>query len=139
MKLSKFNDYSKIVSIPVKKYKFNPDKKVSKGQKILQDFLLKYVDSSFLLQELRLPGSLLRIDLVLIDKKAMIEYSPNSHHNNFNKFFHKNRLNYLSSLKRDIKKQEYVERNGYKFIEINETDLDKLSYDFFVDNFDLFL
>jgi hypothetical protein len=139
MKLSKFNNPKQLVSINTKLYKFDINKKVSAGQKQIQDFLLQYVSPEYILQELRIPGSLKRLDLVLFHKKIVIEYSPKSHHGTFNKFFHGNRLEYLKTIKSDIQKQEYVERNGYTFIELSEKDLPLLSYDFFVQEFNVYL
>lgn len=139
MKLSKFNNQKQLVTINTKKYKFNPDKKVSAGQKQIQDFLLQYIAPEYILQELRIPGSLKRLDLVIYHKKIVIEYSPTSHHGTFNKFFHGNRMEYLKSIKSDIQKQEYVENNGYTFIELSEKDLPLLSYDFFVKVFNVYL
>lgn len=138
MKVTKFNSDIK-VNWNLSKYKFNPNKKVSIGQKKLQDFLLQYINPLFLYQECRLPGTLKRFDLLLSDKMLIFEYSPNSHHGEFNKFFHGNRLGYLKTIKSDTHKIEWATKNNFKLIEINESDLDLLSYDFFIEKFDCYL
>lgn len=138
MKVTKLNG-TNLVHVSINKYKFNPNKKVSKGQKILQDFLLKYISPQFLVQEFRIPGSLKRIDLLATHKKIIFEYSPLSHHNNFNPFFHKNRANYGRSIAAEMTKQNWAERNGFQWIEITEEDLLNLSYNFFVERYGVYL
>ena len=57
---------------------------------------------------------------------------------NFNEFFHNHsRMNYLKSIKRDCKKEEWLEKNNFKLLEIYEKDLKLLSAKFFLDNFNI--
>ncbi len=126
----------KLILINTKKYKINWDKKVSKGQKILQDFLYPYWRNYLVLQEMRVPSTLWRFDLVNCSKKIIIEFSPKSHHNNFNKFFHKSRSGYLRSLKADMYKYEWAtEQNGFKLIELDDSDLPLLSVKYLEEKF----
>ena len=88
---------------------------------------------------MRVPGTLWRFDLVNCNKKLIIEYSPITHHNNYNPFFHKSRAGYLKSLKSDMFKNQWALDNGFKVIEIVEDDLDKLSLAYFIDKFGISL
>ena len=122
--------FNKEITIKISKYRIEWDKAPSKEQQILQDFLYKYWKNHIILSEMRVPRCLWRFDLVNCNKRIIIEYSPESHHNNFNKFFHKNRAGYLRSLKSDLYKYEWAEKNGFKIIEIVKKDLDKLSVEY---------
>lgn len=126
MKVKKYKS-DKLVSIKINKYKIDWNKAPSKGQQILQDFLFPYWKNYLILKEMYLPGTKWRFDLVNCSKKIIIEYSPLSHHNNYNPFFHKSRAGYLRSLKSDSNKLEWAADNGFKVIEITEEDLPHLS------------
>lgn len=129
--------FRKEILIRTKKYLIDWNKSPSKEQQVIQDFLYPYWKSKIVLSELRIPSSLLRIDIVCCNSRICIEYSPNSHHGNFNKFFHKNRTNYGHSIARDSKKYEWITdpRNNLKFIELNETDLPHLSIKYLEEKF----
>ena len=137
MKVKKYKS-NKEISININKYKINWQKSQSKGQQILQDFLYPYWKDSLILQEMRVPGTLWRFDLVNCNKKLIIEYSP-VHHREYTPFFHKHRLGYLKVIQSDIKKEQWAETNNFKLIEVQEEDLDLLSYQFFIDKFDIYL
>lgn len=126
---------TKQVTINIIKYRINWDKAPSKGQQQLQNFLRPIWGNQIVLAEMRVPSSLLRCDIVNVNKKIVLEYSPESHHDNFNPFFHKNRVNYKNSIIRQTKKQEWAEKNGFTFIEIYESDLPLLSREFFREKF----
>ena len=105
-----------------RKYKINWFKKSpSEISQQFKNFLFKHCKNNCLYEEYRIPGCLLRIDFLDATKKIAYEING-SQHESFNKFFFKNKLGYLNSIKRDIKKQSYLEKNGYKFVEIFETD-----------------
>jgi len=134
MKVRKYKS-DKIISIDIKKYRIDWNSAPSKGQQILQNFLYPFWKSSLVLQELRVPGTLWRFDLVNCNSKIIFEYSPISHHGNYNPFFHKTKAGYLKSLKSDLLKLEWAEQNGFKVIEIQESDLPFLSLDYIYDTF----
>jgi hypothetical protein len=138
VKVRKYNS-NKLVTININKYKIDWNKAPSKGQKILQDFLYTFWKNNLVLQECRIPGALFRFDLLNCTKKIIIEYSPLSHHNNFNKFFHRSRSGYLKSLKSDINKRKWAESNGFKVIDIQESDLENLSILYIYDKFGISL
>ena len=135
MKVFKYKS-TRLCTIPINRYKINWEKAPSKGQLELQKFLYPYWRNYLVLREMRVPGTLWRFDLVNCSKRVIIEYSPLSHHNNFNEFFHKTRAGYSRSLKADLSKYEWaVEQNGFKLAEITEEDLPNLSVNFFLEKF----
>lgn len=140
MKVTKFNSKTDIkVNWNLSQYKYNPKKKVSVGQRKLQDFLLTYINPIFLYQECRIPGSKKRFDLLISNKMLIFEYSPESHHGQYNKFFHGSKLGYLKTIKSDISKIEWANKNNFKVIEITDDDLDHLSYNYLIEKFDCYL
>lgn len=134
MRVFKYKSKQQIL-IKTSDYLINWKKAPSKGQQILQDFLYPYWKYSLILQEMRVPGALWRFDIVNCNKRLIVEYSPVTHHNNYNPFFHKSRLGYLKSLKSDIFKSEWAAENNFKVIEITEDDLDKLSPSYIEEKF----
>lgn len=135
MRVKKYKS-DKEVLIKISKYKINWSKAPSKGQQILQDFLYPLWRNCLVLAEMRVPGTLWRFDIVNCNKKIIIEYSPLTHHNNYNPWFHKSRAGYLKSLKSDINKLEWAEQqNGFKVIEIVEEDLPLLSIKYIENKF----
>lgn len=134
--LSKLNS-QKIIPCPVNKYLIDwSSKSPSKPQTEMKDFLFVFWKDDCVCEEFRVPGSLLRCDFINFTKKIIIEVSP-SHHTDFNKFFHKNRLGFLKSLKRDFAKEEWANFNNFKFAHVNETDFHILSKEYFLKNYDI--
>jgi len=70
------------------------------------------------------------VDIVNATKRIAIEVQGRQH-KEFNKFFHKTRGNYLESIKRDLLKRQWLEKNNFKLIEIEEEEVNKLSKTFF--------
>lgn len=141
MTLPKLNS-DKLVYISLKKYKIDwAENGASKLEKKTKDFLRPFWQNCLCGEQVRIPGSLLRIDIVNFTKKICIEISPESHHGKFNPFFHKgNRLNYKNSILRDMQKQTYIEEKmKYKYIELNEDDVNNLSRKMFSEKFNLYL
>lgn len=134
MKVKKYKS-SKEIIIKVSDYKIDWQKAPSKGQQILQDFLYKYWSKCLVLSEMRVPGTKWRFDIVNCNKKIIVEFSPTSHHNNYNQFFHKSRAGYLRSIKADLFKFDWAMSNGFKLIEIVDDDLNKLSPDYILEKF----
>ena len=59
-------------------------------------------------------------------------------HSSFNKFFHDNsRAKYLASIKRDFQKSQWLDMNNYKLIEVEESEIDLISKQFFEENFQI--
>ena len=143
MKLTKLKNNS-LVPVNINKYLIDWNKAPSKGQLELQGFLVKYWKSDLVLAELRIPGSLLRVDILNATKNIIFEFdgsssSGGSFHNQFTPFFHKNRTGYLNSIKRDYVKEDWAARNGYTLIRIESADLSNLSYDYFKEKHSILL
>ncbi len=118
------NIYNREVNVNVTKYIIDWDKIVSKPQKQVKDALKPIWQGQLVCEEFRIPSSKMRIDLINFSLKVVVEVSPKGSHK-FNKFFNKNRSNFLSAVKRDISKAEWCERNGFRFVEIVDEDLKK--------------
>ena len=126
------------VDVKITKYLINWYKSPSKEQQILQDFLFPFWKNKIVLAEFKIPGSKLRTDILNITDKIHIEYSPDSTHD-FSEYFHKHRLIFIRRNKNDINKMEWAIKNGFKSIEIGQSDLKQLSRRFFWDNFNILL
>lgn len=141
MKIPNIN--GRLVNLNINKYTVDWNKtNISGPQRTIQDFLLPYWKYHIVCTELRIPSSLLRIDLINFTLKIAIEISPESHHNTYNEFFHKNRIGYLNSIKRDFQKQNYIENIlKYKFIELFDVDLlkENLNQKYWIEKFGIYL
>lgn len=131
-----FNLNGKPKEVNIKNYLVKWDRVVSKPQKAAKDFLFKYWEHDVVLEEFRIPNSLLRIDIYNVTKKIIVEVSP-AQHTGFHKFFHNNnRVNYLAQIKRDMMKEEFCKLNNIKFVEIFDEDL-PITKKFFKDKYDI--
>lgn len=110
----------------------------SKEQTIVKEFLKTVWAGDIVYEELSIPGSKLRVDFINATKKIALEHQGKGAHDVFNKFFHNNsRAKYLASIKRDVKKMQLLEANGFTFLETYTEDLDKLSKEFFLEKYNL--
>lgn len=134
MKFGKLNKPHFKIWVNVAKYKCDWNKVVSKPQKQVKDFLYPYWCGCVVLEEFRIPGSLLRIDLMNINRKIAVEISPASSHS-FNKFFHGNHIRYGAAVKRELDKSDWLKENDFKLVEVFEDDLDKLSPSWFMEKY----
>ena len=109
--------------IPVKRYRVDWDRKVSRPQKAAKDFLRPYWEHDIVFEELVLPGMRrMRADLVNVNKAVMVEVSPESSHS-FNAFFHQGSLNrFKDAMKRDLAKAEWAKVNHLDYVELTESD-----------------
>lgn len=128
-----------VINVNISKYRIDWDKKVSGPQKKTKDFLRPYWETDVVLEEFMIPGSRLRIDLFNITQKIAIEVSPDSTHKNFNKFMHRTRGGYLETFKKDLKKQEWIENSGYKYIALTDIELKQLNKKFIEEEFNIIL
>lgn len=109
------------------KHRINWDRKVSGPQMAVKRFLRPYWEGHAVYEEVQIPGSRLRVDLINLHIRTVIEVSPAGSHS-YNPFFHRgSRLNFTAALKRDLKKQEWAERNDFRYIELTDDDLNNLS------------
>ena len=94
-----------------KEVNFNPrpyivdwDRKVSGPQKKVKDFLYLFWKNHIVLEEMTLPRTRRRYDILSLTIKCVIEISPDEVHLQYNEFMHGNRAGYLKKLKADSKK-----------------------------------
>lgn len=134
MKLFKFNSDSEIY-VNESKYKINWDRKVSKPQKAVKDFLRQFWEKDLVLEEFCIPGSKKRIDLMNCTKSIVIEVSPESIHSKYNDFIHKTRSAFLLKIKADNDKLIWAEKNNFTFISLNNSDIKNISEELFKNKF----
>lgn len=121
----------KEINIDIAKYRIDWDRVVSKPQKRVKDFLFRYWSKKIVLEEFKMPGTRFRFDIVNMNDHVIVEVSPKKVHGEFNKFFHKTRLGYANSIKRDLSKVDWAERNGFVLVEVFDEDIDNLSREWF--------
>jgi hypothetical protein len=117
-----------LVNKNVRKYLVNWEgKSRSKLQYKFKQFFYPYWKNHIVYEEFPVYGSMLKVDLLNATKKIAVEIQGEQHES-FNKFFHDNsRLKYLQSIKRDVKKEKWLEINEFKFLQVYESDLKTLS------------
>lgn len=113
-------------------------KSASKGQFKVKRFFKQYWQRHLVYEEFPVYSSRLRVDFLNATRKLAIEYNG-VQHNEFNPFFHKNRMNYFFSIKRDMKKAEWLEKNGFKLIELEEDDIPLLSPEYIREKFGVYI
>jgi len=123
-----YNIHGRLVKKNVSKYLINWDKPSrSKFQFSVKQFLKPYWCYQVCYEEFPVYGTRLKVDLINATKKIAVEVNGDQH-SKFTPFFHGNsRAKYLESIKRDWKKTEWLEKNGFKLIEIETKDLKLLS------------
>lgn len=125
------NRNGKEFSFADKKYLINWDKPApSKGSQEVKDFLAANYKFWTWFEEYRIPGTKLRVDFLSTTTKVAIEFHGRQH-SSFVKHFHGSKSGFLSSLKRDTKKEELLEKNGFTVVELYEEDLEDLSKEWF--------
>jgi hypothetical protein len=127
----------KPVRVTASKYKINWDKKIgSNAQFKTKQFLKEFWIGESVGEEFIVPSTRLRIDFINFTKKIIIEVSGQQHEN-FVKFFHRNRTGFLKSIKRDFSKIKWAELNGFDFVEIYDYEVDTLSKEFIQEKFNI--
>lgn len=115
------------------KYRMKWDKVApSKGSQAVKNFLFQNYSHLDWYEEYRIPGTKLRIDFLCRNIKVAIEFHGRQH-SDFIPFMHKSRSGFLSHIKRDVKKEELLLKNGFKLVEIYEEDVEKLNKQWFED------
>ena len=131
-----FNINGRLQNKSVSKYLIKWNKKSrSKVQFRTKKFLEPFWKAQIVYEEFPVYGSRMTVDILNATKKLAIEVQGRQH-SEFNKFFHNNsRLKYLEGIKRDIQKAEWLEKNGFALLEIEEGEVDSLSLEFFLKKF----
>lgn len=125
-------------NVNISRYLIDWERVVSAPQKQVKDFLRPYWRSAVCVEELLIPGSRLRCDLINLTRRVVVEVSPDGSHS-FNQFFHKNRLRFGAAIKRELDKEAWATANGLIYVEIFEEDLDALSPQWFLENYEITL
>lgn len=130
----------RIVNKNVSQFLIDWDKQSrSKIQFQVKQFLKPFWQTHVCYEEFPVFGSRMKVDFINASRKIAVEVNGDQH-SSFNKFFHNNsRLNYLNSIKRDYKKSVWLEKNGFQLIELETSDLNKLSYDYINHTFNISL
>jgi hypothetical protein len=139
MRLKKINSQAEIL-IKINKYRINWDKDgSSKPEKKFIELIKPFWKNCIILFQLRLPGSLLRLDFLNCSLRIGVEISPKSHHDNFNPFFHKNRIGFLKSIKSEIVKEKWCEDNNIRLLTLDDNDLDNFSPKYIEKKFGIYI
>ena len=130
-----YNVYGKLVYKNVSRYLLDWDKKSrSKPQFRVKKFLEPYWQNDVVYEEFPVYGTLLKVDILNATKRIAVEvHGPQ--HGSFHYFHNESPSAYLASIKRDAKKYQWLEQNGFKVIEIYDNEIDTLSPKFFLDKF----
>ena len=126
MKLTKLNKPGQFANVNISDYLIDWDRRVSGPQMKVKCFLRPYWKTHVVTEELVVPGSRLRVDLIDWTRRIAVEVSPKGTHS-FNAFFHKHRIGFSSAVGRDLDKAKWLEENGLKLVEMFDDDLDALS------------
>jgi len=117
------------VNVSLKQYLINwyPEQEVSGPQGRVKAFLKPYWERDMVLEEMRIPGSLFRIDLYNINKDIIVEIDGRQH-DEFNSFMHGSLSGFRASIKRDLEKERWATLNGVKhYVVIKEKEIPLLS------------
>lgn len=135
MKVTKLNS-SKLVLLNSKKYLIDWNSNgASKIETQFKKLIFPYWKDKIVLEQCRIPGSLLRMDFLCVNNKLLVEINGEQH-DSFNKFFHNNsRAEYLASINRDTKKKNWCESNNINVLYLNKEDLDKFSIKYIIDTY----
>ena len=134
------NINGRLVNKNVRKYLIDWEgKSRSKLQFKFKQFFYPYWKNHIVYEEFPVYGTMLKVDILNATKKIAVEIQGDQHES-FNKFFHDNsRLKYLQSIKRDVKKEKWLEMNEFKFLELYESDLKVLSPEYIEKKFDIII
>lgn len=136
-KVTKFGS-DRLVNFKIEEYRVDWNRKVSAPQLKVKKFLYPFWRYHVVTEEARIPGSLLRIDLMNWSTLVCVEISPSGSHS-YNKFFHKSKANYGAAVKRELGKADWLERNGFTLCEIFDEDMEKLSPEWFEETYGVIL
>jgi len=104
----------------------------------VKQFLRPFWIGHIVYEEFPVYGTALRVDILNATLRVAIEVNG-PQHSKFHFFHNKQPFNYLAAIKNDVRKQEWLERNSFRFIEINYDEVDALSPAFFLEQHKLIL
>jgi len=114
------------------------EKSRSKIQFKVKQFLKPFWKTQIVYEEFPVYGTQMKVDILNATHKIAIEVNG-IQHEEFSEFFHGHPVNYLKSFNRDSLKRNWLEENGFKLIEIRQSEIDSISREFFKEKFDLIL
>ena len=103
----------------------------SKRQRAVKKFLRPYWKDQIVFEEFPVAGTRMTFDFYNANKKIAIEVQGRQH-TQYVPFFHGNKMNYLSQLRRDHDKMDFCKLNKIKLIEVYDDD--EISVAFFKKN-----
>ena len=134
-----YNVYGKLQSKKVSKYLIDWDKKSKSNiQFETKQFLKVFWQNHIVYEEFPVYGTKLKVDFINATKKIAIEVNGKQH-SEFVKFFHGSRLDYYKSISRDVNKAEWLEKNGFELLELEEKDVKNLSIDYLKEEFGIYI
>jgi len=110
------------------------EKSRSKLQFVIKQFFKPFWQHYVCYEEFPVFGSRMKIDILNASKRIAVEVQGEQH-TQFSKYFHHHRMDFLLSMQRDARKIEWLEKNNFKFLELVEDDLEKLSPKYIIDKF----
>ena len=135
-----YNINGKLVKKSVSRFLVKWDEKSrSKIQFATKQFLKPLWLSHVVYEEFPVYGSLLKVDFLNATRRIAVEVNGKQH-SEFNKFFHSNsRTEYLKSIKRDCAKAQWLEKNNFTLIEIEQDEVPLLSRDFIYSKYEILI
>ena len=135
-----YNTYGRLQYKNVERFRVDWEAKCrSKIQFEVKKFMKKYWEKHVVYEEFPVYGSRLKVDLLNASTRIAIEVQGKQHQE-FNKHFHSNsRFKYLQSIKRDVKKSQWLEKNGFLLVEIMQDEVAGLNEDFFKTKYNITL
>jgi hypothetical protein len=104
----------------------------------VKQFLKPYWLGCIVYEEFPVYGSKMKVDIFNATLRVAIEVNG-PQHTQYHWFHQENPMEYLSAVKRDVSKMEWLQKNNFKLVEINFDEIDLLSVDFFKQKFDMTL
>ena len=110
----------------------------SKIQFQTKQFLKPFWRPCICYEEFPVYGTQMKVDILNATLRIAVEVNG-PQHSELHFFHNQQPIKYLDSIRRDDKKFHWLKLNGFKVIEINFDEIDKLSVDFIKDKFDITL
>lgn len=132
-----YNIRGRQVNKNVSRYLIDWDKKSrSNLQFKAKQFLKPFWEKHIVYEEFPVFGTRMKVDIVNVTKFIAVEVNGQQH-GSYNKFFHNSRYGYFQSISRDVKKEEWLEKNGFEVITVEYDEVDFLTEEFIKEKFDI--
>ena len=132
-----YNIRGRQVNKNVSRYLIDWDKKSrSNLQFKVKQFLKPFWEKQIVYEEFPVFGTRMKVDIVNVTKFIAVEVNGQQH-GSYNKFFHNSRYGYFQSISRDVKKEEWLEKNGFEVITVEYDEVDFLTEEFIKEKFDI--